>query len=130
MGECAALHDPRAPKSLLVTKAWVNRAIEAGAAGVVSGLAAALPGVVAELIHNPSEGRARAVAELRRSIERYPFHSALKTILRFKGIPMSAAVRAPLRILLESERLEFERLIPHLLSAEQASLAFGSGLDH
>jgi dihydrodipicolinate synthase/N-acetylneuraminate lyase len=72
----------------------VERGRELGAAGSVSGLAAAFP-----------EGG----AEKRAVLERFPFQSALKTILGLRGLPVRPDVRAPLRTLTPAERAELEQ---------------------
>lgn len=72
----------------------VERGVERGAAGSVSGLAAAFP-----------EGG----AEKRAVLERFPFHSALKTVLGLRGLPVRPDVRAPLRTLTPEERAELEQ---------------------
>ena len=72
----------------------VARGLEHGAAGSVSGLAAAFP-----------EGG----AEKRAVLERFPFHAALKAVLRWRGVPVREDVRAPLRTLTSAERAELER---------------------
>jgi dihydrodipicolinate synthase/N-acetylneuraminate lyase len=75
-------------------EALVARGLERGAAGSVSGLAAAFP-----------EGG----AEKRGVLERFPFHSALKVVLGRRGLPVKEDVRAPLRTLTAGERAELER---------------------
>ncbi|HEV3478951.1 MAG TPA: dihydrodipicolinate synthase family protein [Gaiellaceae bacterium] len=72
----------------------VERGLAAGAAGSVSGLAAAFP-----------EGG----AEKRAVLERFPFHAALKVVLGWRGLPVREDVRAPLRTLAPEERAELER---------------------
>jgi dihydrodipicolinate synthase/N-acetylneuraminate lyase len=72
----------------------VGRGLELGAAGSVSGLAAAFP-----------EGG----PEKRAALERFPFHSALKTVLGLRGLPVRPDVRAPLRTLTPEERTELEQ---------------------
>lgn len=72
----------------------VERGLERGAAGSVSGLGAAFP-----------EGG----AEKRAVLERFPFHSALKTVLGLRGLPVRPDVRAPLRVLNPEERAELEQ---------------------
>ena len=69
----------------------VERGLQAGAAGSVSGLAAAFP-----------EGG----AEKRAVLERYPFQAALKVVLGHRGLPVREDVRAPLRTLTDAERSE------------------------
>jgi dihydrodipicolinate synthase/N-acetylneuraminate lyase len=75
-------------------EALVARGLELGAAGSVSGLAAAFP-----------EGG----AEKRAVLERFPFQSALKTVLGLRGLPVRPDVRAPLRTLTPGERAELEQ---------------------
>jgi dihydrodipicolinate synthase/N-acetylneuraminate lyase len=73
----------------------VESGLERGAAGSVSGLAAAFP-----------EGGS---PERRAALERFPFHAALKTVIGLRGVPVRPDVRAPLRTLTADERAELER---------------------
>ncbi len=73
----------------------VERGLAAGAAGSVSGLAAAFP-----------EG---GQPERRAVLERYPFHAALKVVIGWRGVPVREDVRHPLRLLTEEERAELVR---------------------
>src|SRR5829696_2608315 len=72
----------------------VEQGVAAGAAGAVSGLAAAFP-----------EGG----PEKRALLERYPFQAALKFVLGRRGLPVREDVRAPLRTLTPEEREELAR---------------------
>jgi dihydrodipicolinate synthase/N-acetylneuraminate lyase len=73
----------------------VDRGLELGAAGSISGLAAAFP-----------EG----VDPARRAfLEQFPFHAALKTVIGLRGLPVREDVRAPLRTLMPAERAEIEQ---------------------
>jgi dihydrodipicolinate synthase/N-acetylneuraminate lyase len=74
----------------------IPAALAAGAAGAVSGLAAAFPETVAEVVANPDEAGAKRLEVLRGAVERFPFQSALKGILRARGVPIEVDVRAPL----------------------------------
>jgi dihydrodipicolinate synthase/N-acetylneuraminate lyase len=80
--------------------------LEAGAAGAVSGLAAAFPHEVAEVVRNPSEEGAAKLGELRAAIERFPRHAVLKVVAARRGVPIHEDVRAPLRGLTDAERDE------------------------
>jgi len=83
-------------------------AIEAmaeGAAGCVSGLAAAFPEVVADLVHNSSRAAHEHVVALREHLRGIPFQGALKAILAERGVPVREDVRAPLRTLTEHEHV-------------------------
>jgi dihydrodipicolinate synthase/N-acetylneuraminate lyase len=84
-------------------EALIGEALEAGAAGAVSGLAAAFPEVVVEAVRTGDSTRA---GELRKVIERYPRHAASKAIVVARGVPMREDVRAPLRGLTGAERDE------------------------
>ena len=48
-------------------------------------------------------------AEKRAVLERFPFRSALKTVLGLRGLPVRPDVRAPLRTLDPEERAELEQ---------------------
>jgi dihydrodipicolinate synthase/N-acetylneuraminate lyase len=76
-------------------EALVEQGLERGAAGSVSGLAAAFP-----------EG---GNPERRAALERFPYHAALKTVIGLRGVPVRPEVRAPLRTLTDDERGELER---------------------
>jgi dihydrodipicolinate synthase/N-acetylneuraminate lyase len=83
----------------------VPAGLERGAAGAVSGLAAAFPAEVVRLVR---DGTGKAGA-LRAGLERFPFHAAAKAAVRLQGVPLREDVRAPLRGLREDERRELER---------------------
>lgn len=80
--------------------------MSAGAAGAVSGLAAAFPDRVAAVVREPTEAGAIALGELRAVIERFPRHAALKFLLGLQGVPVREDVRRPLRQLTDGERDE------------------------
>jgi dihydrodipicolinate synthase/N-acetylneuraminate lyase len=82
----------------------VLESLERGGAGSVSGLAAAFPEIVAELVHAQSPEAAAAVLTLRDRLTPIPFHAALKEILAARGVPIRPDVRAPLRGLTRLER--------------------------
>ncbi len=75
-----------------------------GAVGSVSGLATAWPEVVAELVHERTEAAGARVEHLRACLAPLPFHSALKTVLGRRGVPVRPDVRRPLRGLTDGER--------------------------
>jgi dihydrodipicolinate synthase/N-acetylneuraminate lyase len=82
----------------------VLRGLERGAAGAVSGLAAAFPGLVAGLVRD----RSGDVGEVRGVLERFPFQAALKICLGQRGVAIREDVRAPLRTLTPDERAELD----------------------
>jgi dihydrodipicolinate synthase/N-acetylneuraminate lyase len=95
----------------------IPEALAAGAAGAVSGLASAYPEVVAEVVRRPDPEGADRLDALRRGIERYPFQAALKQVLRARGVPLSADVRAPL----EPLGAERARAVDQLAAVPQAA---------
>jgi dihydrodipicolinate synthase/N-acetylneuraminate lyase len=87
-------------------EALLDVGLAAGAAGAVSGLAAAFPAEVAAVVEAPSPQGAGRLGELRAGIERFPRHAALKLLIGRRGVPVREDVRAPLRGLDPSERAE------------------------
>jgi dihydrodipicolinate synthase/N-acetylneuraminate lyase len=81
----------------------LGEGLAAGAAGAVSGLAAAFPEVVVEAVRSGDSTRAGA---LRQVLDRYPRHAASKAVLVARGVRMREDVRAPLRGLTDAERAE------------------------
>ena len=86
----------------------IGEGLAAGAAGAVSGLAAAFPEVVVEAVRSGDSTRAGA---LRQVIDRYPRHAASKAVLVARGVTMREDVRAPLRGLTAAERDELLALV-------------------
>ena len=87
-------------------EALIFDGLTAGAVGAVSGLAAAFPREVAEVVRAPTADGAIRLGELRAAVERFPRHAALKFLLSQRGLPLQEDVRAPLRRLTDSERDE------------------------
>src|SRR5580693_320089 len=78
--------------------------LESGAAGAVSGLAAAFPELTIDAVRlRTPEASARA-ARVRMSIEPFPFQSALKFILQRRSVAIEDAVRSPLLTLDDAQR--------------------------
>jgi dihydrodipicolinate synthase/N-acetylneuraminate lyase len=92
-------------------EALLERALAAGAAGAVSGLAASFPDAVVPLVRDPTAELAEKATSLRAALQRFPFHAASKTALGYRGVPISPHVRAPLRGLTEAERAEVEAMV-------------------
>jgi dihydrodipicolinate synthase/N-acetylneuraminate lyase len=82
----------------------ISQGLESGAAGAVSGLAAALPELTLEAVRSGSAEASARAARVRSTIEPFPFQSALKFILQRRGVPIEDAVRPPLRTLDDEER--------------------------
>ncbi len=72
-------------------------ALARGAVGSVSGVAAAFPETVAELVREPTPDRARLVESLRRVLSVGPFQASVKAALGLRGVPVRGDVRGPLR---------------------------------
>ena len=79
-------------------EALIARGLAGGAAGAVSGLASCFPELVVDAVRNGAE-----VAEVRGTLQRFPFQAAAKTVVALRGVPMGADVRAPLRSLTDDE---------------------------
>jgi dihydrodipicolinate synthase/N-acetylneuraminate lyase len=89
-------------------EALIVPGLASGAAGVVSGLAAAFPDEVVALARRPDDAEGARVAELRAALNRLPFQAAAKAVVARRGVPMRGDVRRPLRMLSEDERRGLE----------------------
>lgn len=83
----------------------IEQGLAAGAAGAVSGLATVFPERVAAAVRGEPNG----VGEVRKALERFPYHAAAKHLLGRRSVPVGPDVRAPLRQLHEDEREELDR---------------------
>jgi N-acetylneuraminate lyase len=92
-------------------EALLERALGAGAAGAVSGLAGSFPDAVVPLVREPTPEAGERASTLRAALQRFPFHAASKTVLGFRGVRVRPEVRAPLRGLTGTERAEVERVV-------------------
>src|ERR671930_1587818 len=95
----------------------LDEALAAGATGAVSGLAAAFPELVAEVVRAPSAEGAAHLDEVRTALERFPLHAALKAAVAARGVPLREDVRAPLRRLRPEERAALETWLESLSPA-------------
>ena len=86
-------------------EALIPQGLAAGAVGAVSALGSAFPELIAGAVRDPESAD---LAPVRTAIERFPFQSALKTVLARRGVPINPDVRRPLRTLTEEERAELE----------------------
>jgi 4-hydroxy-tetrahydrodipicolinate synthase len=84
-------------------EALIGAGLADGAAGAVSAVASAFPGVVHDAVESGDSTRAGA---LRAILDTFPRHAALKAVVRSRGVPMNEDVRAPLRGLTDDERRE------------------------
>jgi dihydrodipicolinate synthase/N-acetylneuraminate lyase len=84
-------------------EALIPEGLARGAAGAVSGLAAAFPELVAAVVHDPNQEAGERVSSLRASVQRLPFQAALKRVLARRGVTIRPDVRRPLRALTAEE---------------------------
>jgi dihydrodipicolinate synthase/N-acetylneuraminate lyase len=96
-------------------EAVLREGLAHGAAGAVSGVAAAFPEAVAALVREPSAERQALVDGLRGALSAHPFQASVKSALRLRGVPVRPDVRAPLLALergaADGLRGELERLL-------------------
>ncbi|MBV8527555.1 MAG: dihydrodipicolinate synthase family protein [Candidatus Dormibacteraeota bacterium] len=92
----------------------IHLGLQHGAAGAVSGLAAALPEVTVRAVRSGSAADAVEAGRVRALVQRFPFQAALKRILARRGVAIEPAVRAPLRDLDATEIAEFDGLLAEL----------------
>jgi dihydrodipicolinate synthase/N-acetylneuraminate lyase len=88
-----------------------------GAAGAVSGVAAAFPEVVSALVSDPTPERAALAESLRMTLSRHPFQASVKAALGLRGVPVRPDVRAPLRPLAAETVGQLESELERLLGA-------------
>ena len=89
----------------------ICQGLESGAAGAVSGLAAALPELTIVAVRSGTPEASAQAARARSAIEPFPFQSALKFILQRRGVAIEDAVRPPLRTLNAEQRQALRTLI-------------------
>jgi dihydrodipicolinate synthase/N-acetylneuraminate lyase len=78
----------------------IRQGLAAGATGAVSALASAFPELVVAAVREPGSAD---LGPVREAVQRFPFQSALKTVLARRGVPIRPDVRRPLRTLTEEE---------------------------
>jgi dihydrodipicolinate synthase/N-acetylneuraminate lyase len=81
----------------------IPQGLARGAIGAVSGLAAAFPEVVIELVNDPTPERAARAEVLRSALSVHTLPAAVKTVLGFRGLPIRPDTRAPMRPLRADE---------------------------
>jgi len=96
-------------------EALIHRGLAVGAVGAVSGLAAAFPEAVAEVVRRPTEAGAHRLGEIRDQVQRFPFQAALKHLLVRRGVRIEEHCRRPLRALHPNEKAELDRMAEELL---------------
>ena len=96
-------------------EALIGRGLGAGAVGAVSALASAFPELVVAAVRDPAQV---ALGPVRDAMQRFPFQSALKTVVGRRGVPIRPDVRRPLRGLTDVERVELEAWLESSLPAQ------------
>jgi dihydrodipicolinate synthase/N-acetylneuraminate lyase len=81
----------------------IPRAMAAGARGSVSGLAGALPELVAGVVADPAPEGGERLAAARKALSVAPTAAGLKRVLARRGLPVAGDMRAPLRPLTPEE---------------------------
>lgn len=89
-------------------EALIPQAMEAGAVGSVSALAAAFPEIISDAVKNYDDSTSGRLAELRGLVESVPRHTAIKHVLKMRGVDISVDVRPPLRTMTSEEVERFE----------------------
>jgi dihydrodipicolinate synthase/N-acetylneuraminate lyase len=95
-------------------EALIGEGMAAGAVGAVSALASAFPELVVAAVREPASAD---LGPVRETMQKFPFQSALKTVLARRGVPINPDVRRPLRMLTDTERWELERWLESSLPA-------------
>src|SRR5579884_1430247 len=96
----------------------LREGLEHGAAGAVSGVAAAFPEAVAGLVRDPTAERAALVESLRAALSRHPFQASVKAALGLRGLPVRPDVRAPLRPLSPDAAQHLKAELERVLGAD------------
>jgi 4-hydroxy-tetrahydrodipicolinate synthase len=102
-------------------EALISEGLGSGAAGAVSGVAAAFPEAVADLVNQPTPERLARVTDLRDALSEAGFQASLKAALGLRGLPVSGDMRAPLLPVpdaaLEPLRLRLEQILGRELAS-------------
>jgi dihydrodipicolinate synthase/N-acetylneuraminate lyase len=88
---------------LVGSEPLIPPAVARGAAGAVSGLAAAFPDVVRAALDQPDAAAQARLVELRGALEEQPFIASAKHVLARRGVPVRPDMRAPMRPLSDAE---------------------------
>ena len=95
----------------------LSEALQHGAVGAISGVAAAFPEAVSALVREPTAERAELVGSLRAALSAHPFQASVKAALGLRGVPVRHDVRAPLRPLPPEARERLRTDLGRLLGA-------------
>ncbi|HET6744508.1 MAG TPA: dihydrodipicolinate synthase family protein [Candidatus Limnocylindria bacterium] len=95
-------------------------ALARGAAGAVSGLAAAFPDEVRRALDQPDAHAEARLAALRGAMEAQPFIASAKHVLARRGVPVRPDMRAPMRPLTSDEATRLDEALDHLVETPAA----------
>lgn len=97
---------------LIGNEPLIAAGVARGAIGTVSGMAGALPDLVREALDAADDASMHRLADVRRALEASgQFISAVKHVLRRRGVPVTTGMRAPLRPLTEREAADLDRAL-------------------
>ncbi len=88
---------------LVGSEPLIPPALARGAAGSVSGLAAAFPDVVRAALDRPDADAEARLTQLRATMQAQPFIASVKHVLARRGVPVRLDMRAPMRPLTDEE---------------------------
>jgi dihydrodipicolinate synthase/N-acetylneuraminate lyase len=99
-------------------EALIAEGLRHGAAGAVSGVAAAFPEAVGAMVGGPTPEQSALVTSLRDVLSEHPFQAAVKEALGLRGLPVRPDVRAPLRPLSPGATRRLKAELERLLGAD------------
>jgi dihydrodipicolinate synthase/N-acetylneuraminate lyase len=99
----------------------IHQAMERGAVGAVSALASALPELVIEAVRSRGAEASQHCVAARAEIQKFPFQSALKSLLADRGVAITDRVRAPLRRISPDELATLKSAIADLVGPYKGS---------
>jgi dihydrodipicolinate synthase/N-acetylneuraminate lyase len=95
----------------------IPAALRRGAAGAVSGLAAAFPDVVRTALDQPDAAAEARLQALRAAMEAQPFIASVKYVLGRRGLPVQPDMRLPLLPLSEPQRTQLDGALDAVAAA-------------
>lgn len=106
---------------LVGSEPLIVQALEAGAVGAVSALAAAFPDEVRAVLDAPGPVGAGRLDALRATMEAQPLIASVKYVLRRRGVPVGPGTRRPLRPLTDEQSARLNRALAELAPSAVAS---------
>lgn len=106
---------------LVGSEPLIPAAVARGAAGSVSGLAAAFPDVVRAALDAADDGAEARLSALRSAMEAQPFIASVKHVLGRRGVPVRPDMRRPMRRLTGAESAALDAELARLGVLEPAA---------